>query len=122
MSGEAVGDVVAKRTGTAILHRLAALLRGGVGITCLHIALHLIACITTGHGPRGCCYLLATATAKLVAKHAPERGANHCTQDLVFILHGFAVGHCHVAALLTGCLDGLGHRFAGQYLGKLGLG
>jgi hypothetical protein len=32
LAGEAVGDVIADGAGAALLHRLAALLRGGVGI------------------------------------------------------------------------------------------
>jgi hypothetical protein len=56
-----------------------------------------------------------------VADHAPEGRADHGTQDLVLVLHRLAVGHGDVAALLTWRLDGLGHRLAGLYLGKLGL-
>jgi len=121
LAGEAVGDVIADGAGAALLHRLAALLRGGVGITRLHVALHLIPGITPCHGTGGGGHLLAAATAKLVADHAAQGRANHGTQDLVLVLHRLAVGQGDVAALLTRRLDGLGHRLAGQHLGKLGL-
>ncbi|MNF84252.1 hypothetical protein D3C84_666040 [compost metagenome] len=121
LTGEAVGDVIAQGAGAAVLHRLAALLRGGVGVPRLHVALHLVAGVATGGGPGDGGDLLAAAATELVAHHAPEGRADHCAQDLVFILHRLAVGDGDVAALLARGLDGLGHRLAGQHLGKLGL-
>ncbi|VXA83967.1 hypothetical protein AERO8C_160120 [Aeromonas veronii] len=119
---EAIGHVITYGVDARILHGLAALLGGGVGIARLHIALHLITGITTRDSPGCGGHLLAAAAAKLVANHATQRRANHGAEDLVLILYRLAMGHGDVATLLSGSLDALGDRLAGDHLGKGGLG
>ena len=98
---DGIGHVVTHDLVADVVDRIAARLRGGVGVTLLHAFLHLVAGIAatdrTGHGGN----LLAGTTTNLVTQQATGDGTDHRTGDLVLILDRRLARHGDILADLA---------------------
>ncbi|MNQ69192.1 hypothetical protein D3C85_837740 [compost metagenome] len=109
--------VIAHQLLTGVGDGFAASLGGGVGVTGLHVLLHLVAGITATHRPCDGRDLLAGAAADLVAQQATRYRAQHGAGDLMLVLDRTLAGHRHIIANLARRLDGFTDRLDSEHFG-----
>jgi hypothetical protein len=112
-------DVIADQLLADIGNGIATCFGGGVGVTSLHILLHLVTGVATtdSTGNRG--NLLARTTTDLITQQATHYRTYGRTGDLMLVLHRLLTGHRHVLADLPRRLDGFIDRLDRQHLGIL---
>ena len=111
-----IGHIVTQHFVGFVIHRFAALLRGGVGVVVLHRALDLVTGIAAAQRAHHRRHAASVTAAELVANHPARHRAQHGTGDAVFILYRTTMGHGDIAAFLARGFHGFFNRCTGNHL------